>query len=152
MSKVFKTQDNKETITNILDSNLDNYQGKSEPANLEGKTVLVVDDFENTLNVIKFTLEQANFQVLTAKSGQEALKLFQQDIQPDIIISDLNMPNMNGFELIENIRKIRDIEGIPTFILTTEYLHYLLRNSSNSQAILVISLARFATNASFAFF
>ena len=72
-------------------------------------------------NAFYSTLEKADFNVITANSGQEALKLFNQNIEPDIIITDLNMPNMDGFELIQNIKNIKNVDNIPIFLLTTEF-------------------------------
>lgn len=118
---IFKSNDNKEFIKNLIIPGSGEIKQEKNYIKQTGKTVMVVDDFENTLNVIKFTLEQSGFKVITASSGQDALKLFKQKIKPNIIITDLNMPNMNGFELIENIRKNSDLDGIPVFILTTEF-------------------------------
>jgi len=118
---LFKTKDNQELIEKLLKGGSDEISEKQTFVAKDVKTILVVDDFANTLNVIKFTLEKAAFKVVTANSGQEALKLFSQGIQPDIIITDLNMPNMDGFELIKNIRQAYNVEGVPIFLLTTEF-------------------------------
>ena len=118
---IFKTKNNDELVKKILESKSENIEAKPASVKHTSKTILVVDDFANTLNVIKYTLEKSNFKVITANSGQEALKLFDNDMKPDIIITDLNMPKMDGFELIENMRKNYDVEGIPIFLLTTEF-------------------------------
>jgi two-component system chemotaxis response regulator CheY len=118
---ILKNADNDTKIAKLIHSEPGSVNGEDKDLKQKGKTVLVVDDFENTLNVIKYTLEQAGFKVLTANNGQDALKMFKQNISPDIIVTDLNMPNMNGFELIENIRTIPGTDGIPIFILTTEF-------------------------------
>lgn len=89
---------------------------------VSNKTVLVVDDFENTLDVIRYTLELAGLKVLTATSGRQALNILaKEDIKVDLLVTDLNMPQMNGFEVIEAVRKIAKYEEIPIFILTTEF-------------------------------
>ncbi|MBN2663825.1 MAG: response regulator [Bacteroidales bacterium] len=88
---------------------------------LSDKTILVIDDFENTLNIVQYSLEQAGFNVVTALSGREALRKIDAKLIPNVIITDLNMPKMDGFELIENIRKFEHLKNIPIFILTTEF-------------------------------
>lgn len=83
------------------------------------KTIVVVDDFENTLRVIQFSLRKIDCEVLTARQGKEALKYFDgRDI--DLLITDYNMPIMDGVELIEEIRKMEQYEFIPVLMLTTE--------------------------------
>ena len=83
------------------------------------KTILVVDDFENTRWVIEFTLKKAGFDVLKAENGKEALKFFDGR-KIDLVISDYNMPIMDGVELVKAVRKIAEYEFIPILMLTTE--------------------------------
>lgn len=119
---IFKTENNNDLISNLLSPKTKVVNEPRIKIIKGAKTVLVVDDFVNTLNVIKYTLEKEGFKVITASSGMDALKLFKEEnIKPDLIISDLNMPNMDGFELIKNIRKTADADGIPIFLLTTEF-------------------------------
>jgi len=83
------------------------------------KTIVIVDDFKNTLWVIEFTLSSLKVNTLKANNGQEALALF--DGRPiDLLITDYNMPVMNGLELIKAVKKIPKYEFIPIIILTTE--------------------------------
>ncbi len=83
------------------------------------KTVLVVDDFENTRFVIEFTLKNAGYEVFKANDGREALKFFDGR-NMDLVITDYNMPNMNGLELTKEIRKMPQYEFVPVLMLTTE--------------------------------
>ena len=83
------------------------------------KTILVVDDFENTRWVIEFTLQKSGFNVLKAEHGKEALKFFDGR-KIDLVITDYNMPVMDGVELVKEIRKMPDYEFIPILMLTTE--------------------------------
>ena len=83
------------------------------------KHILVVDDFENTRWVIKHNLSQLDCEVLEAVNGMEALKLFDGR-QIDLLITDLNMPQMNGIELVEEVRSLKKYEFIPIIMLTTE--------------------------------
>lgn len=66
------------------------------------KTILVVDDEQDICNMLKEYLQMENYLVYTATSGTEALKLIS--CQPDLIMLDINMPEMNGYELCERIR------------------------------------------------
>ncbi|MCO1604348.1 response regulator transcription factor [Desulfosporosinus nitroreducens] len=66
--------------------------------------ILVVEDNENLRMLMKTRLEQAGYKVLQAQNGQEALKILE-DQHVDLIISDIMMPLMDGFELIESLRE-----------------------------------------------
>lgn len=82
------------------------------------KTAFVVDDSATMLMSVKQTLEMANFKVETAKDGQEAFDRIKGGLKPDIIITDINMPNMNGIDLIRNARTM--LRFTPILALTTE--------------------------------
>jgi two-component system chemotaxis response regulator CheY len=83
------------------------------------KTVLIVDDFENTRWVIQFTLRKLDCEILQAKNGAEALNFFDGRTI-DLLITDLNMPVMNGIELVTKVRDDRRYEFMPIIMLTTE--------------------------------
>jgi len=79
--------------------------------------ILLVDDDEDVLKVYRLVLEHLDYQVTTANSGQEALNLFH--LQPslfDLVISDINMPNMDGIALVKEIVAIRP--DIPIILCT----------------------------------
>lgn len=83
------------------------------------KTILIVDDSESIREVVIFTLESAGYKVLKGCDGVDALK--HLDGQPiDLIITDLHMPNMNGIELIKEIRNKEKYKFTPILYLTTE--------------------------------
>lgn len=81
-------------------------------------TILVVDDSLTVRKVTSRLLEQEGYEVFTAKQGQEAVEIISL-IKPDIILSDLEMPKMNGFELIQNIRNNPETAHIPIIIITS---------------------------------
>ncbi|MBN1184589.1 MAG: response regulator [Bacteroidales bacterium] len=83
------------------------------------KQILVVDDFENTRWVIKHNLTKLDCEILEAANGMEALKLFDGR-QIDLLITDLNMPKLNGIELVKEVRSKKKYEFIPIIMLTTE--------------------------------
>ncbi len=83
------------------------------------KTILIVDDFKNTRFIISFILKEKGYSVLEAADGIDAIKLFDgRNI--DLVITDYNMPKMNGGRLAQEIRKLSKYEFIPILILTTE--------------------------------
>src|SRR3989338_8639255 len=66
--------------------------------------ILVVDDEASIRRIVAFRLQQNGYQILTATNGVEALEMFNQTL-PDLVIVDLMLPEMSGFELTEQIRK-----------------------------------------------
>ncbi len=84
------------------------------------KTILIVDDSATMVMSIKSTLEMNDFKVETAGDGVEALTKVKAGLKPDLIITDINMPNMGGMELIKNLRLLPGFNFIPILTLTTE--------------------------------
>jgi two-component system chemotaxis response regulator CheY len=82
------------------------------------KTIFIIDDSAVMLMSLKQTLEMAAFQVETAKDGLEAFQRLKSGLKPDLIITDINMPNMNGLEFIKNARIV--LRFTPILALTTE--------------------------------
>lgn len=83
------------------------------------KVILVADDSSTMRKFVSFSLKMQNFEVVTAEDGMDALEKMSQT-QVDLAIVDLNMPNMDGFELIENLRRSADYEELPIIILSSE--------------------------------
>ncbi len=81
------------------------------------KRVLVVDDDRDIVSFIEFNLRKANFDVLKAYNGIEALKILKKQ-KPDIILLDLRMPEMDGYEVLGAIKKDKGLSGIPVIIMT----------------------------------
>lgn len=84
-----------------------------------GKNILIVDDSESIREVVAFTLENAGHSVTKAIDGQDALTHFG-GVKFDLVITDLHMPNMDGIQLIREIRKMSDYQFVPILFLTTE--------------------------------
>ncbi|OGW05390.1 MAG: hypothetical protein A2889_05775 [Nitrospinae bacterium RIFCSPLOWO2_01_FULL_39_10] len=83
------------------------------------KNVMVVDDSFTTRKMLSFLLKGEGFNVVSAENGIDALeKLPFSNI--DIIITDLNMPQMDGLELVNSLKKNPDYKEIPVIMLTTE--------------------------------
>ncbi|MGQ0646679.1 MAG: response regulator [Gemmatimonadaceae bacterium] len=83
------------------------------------KTALVVDDSTTMREMVSFSLKEAGFHTLTAGDGQQALDVLQGK-NVDLIISDLNMPVMDGLTFIRHARSREDLKGVPILVLTTE--------------------------------
>jgi DNA-binding response OmpR family regulator len=81
----------------------------------ETQRILAVDDNAFTLRIVQHTLEQAGFQVTTAVSGKDALKLITRHGIPHLAIVDLHMPVMSGFEFCHAVREFSDM---PIIMLT----------------------------------
>ena len=84
---------------------------------MENRKVLVADDEVHIVNVVAMKLRNNGFDVITANNGEEAYKLCCEE-KPDIIITDYQMPQMTGIELIEKVRSNPDVRHIPIIMLT----------------------------------
>lgn len=84
------------------------------------KTILIVDDSATMLMSVKATLEMNGFRVETAGDGLQALTKLKAGVKPDLIITDINMPNMGGLDLIKNVRALPGFRFTPILTLTTE--------------------------------
>ena len=82
---------------------------------IETQRILAVDDNAFTLRIVQHTLEQAGFQVTTAVSGKDALKIINRHGIPHLAIVDLHMPVMSGFEFCHAVREFSDM---PIIMLT----------------------------------
>ena len=79
---------------------------------------LVVEDFETMRNIIAKVLDSLNIKITEATNGIEALKVL--DAEPvDIVLTDLVMPEMDGFELCEEIRRRPNIRHLPVIVIST---------------------------------
>jgi two-component system chemotaxis response regulator CheY len=85
------------------------------------KTVLAVDDSATMRQLVSFALRGAGFQVIEAVDGNDALTKLN-GVRIDLIITDLNMPNINGIELIRRARTLAQYKYVPIVMLTTESL------------------------------
>ncbi len=83
------------------------------------KMVLVVDDAISLRQTLSLTLQKYGYQVLQAENGLDALEKLQGNSDIQVVISDLEMPRMNGFELLSNLRKNPSLAELPVVILTS---------------------------------
>jgi two-component system chemotaxis response regulator CheY len=83
------------------------------------KLVLTVDDSKTMREMLSFTLKNANFDVLEACDGEEGLRLLDYT-RPDLVISDVNMPKLDGFSFVKALRRVPEFQHVPVLMLTTE--------------------------------
>lgn len=85
------------------------------------RKVLIVDDSVSMRQMVSYTLRQGGYEVVEAENGQDAMTKLQTDAV-DLMITDLNMPVMDGIKLIEGARKLPAMRTRPILMLTTEGL------------------------------
>ncbi len=84
-----------------------------------GKHVLIVDDSASIRQMVEVTLRSAGYDVTSAKDGQEAFELCQRG-RYDFVLTDQNMPRMDGLTLIKSLRTLPNFRTTPIVVLTTE--------------------------------
>lgn len=83
------------------------------------KKVLTVDDSRTIRNMLLVTLNNAGFETVQAEDGVEGLEVLEQS-NPDVIVTDINMPRLDGFGFIEGVRRNEKFRAVPILVLTTE--------------------------------
>ena len=84
-----------------------------------GKVIMTVDDSASVRQMVSFTLQAAGYEVITAADGRDALGKFNGR-EINMVITDLNMPNLDGIGLIRQLRAEAKYKFIPIIMLTTE--------------------------------
>ena len=90
-----------------------------EPDHKSPKVILIVDDAISLRQTLSLTLQKSGYQVIQAQNGVEALEKLQLHPEIQVVVSDLEMPRMNGFELLSNFRQYPNFAKIPVMILTS---------------------------------
>ncbi|MDD3804544.1 MAG: response regulator [bacterium] len=83
------------------------------------KTLLIVDDDIFLVDIMAFTLKQSGFEIIKAHNGQEAIDIISKE-HIDLVLTDIMMPVMDGFELAANLRKNDSTKSIPIIFLTAK--------------------------------
>jgi two-component system alkaline phosphatase synthesis response regulator PhoP len=81
--------------------------------------ILVVDDEENILELIRFNLENNGYKVLTAQNGTDALRIAKME-QPSLMLLDLMLPGMDGYDVCKEIRRDNNIAQLPIIMITAK--------------------------------
>ncbi|HNY21461.1 MAG TPA: response regulator [Treponemataceae bacterium] len=84
-----------------------------------GATILIVDDSVSIRQSVRFILEQNGYTVIEAADGLEGLKRLAEN-KVQLVISDINMPNMDGLTMVKKVRETEGIKFLPILVLTTE--------------------------------
>jgi len=83
------------------------------------KKILAVDDEKHIVRLVQVNLERHGYTVVTAFDGKEALEKVQTE-HPDLIVLDVMMPYMDGFEVLQNLKKDQSTRDIPVIMLTAK--------------------------------
>ncbi|MEW6049881.1 MAG: response regulator [Candidatus Zixiibacteriota bacterium] len=83
--------------------------------------ILIVDDSPTIVKFVSFSLKNSGFEVVTASDGMDAIEKISRLSSPvDLVITDLNMPNLDGYSLIDTLRKNETYRDTPIIILSSE--------------------------------
>ena len=104
-----------EEVNRVLTDDADSAHGAAR----ERKRVLITDDEPITRMLVKLLLEREHFEVLEATNGRDAVEIATRE-RPDLLLIDLNMPEMDGYEAIGNLRKDLGMATLPIIVLTSE--------------------------------
>ena len=105
---------------------------------MNAKTILVADDESHILHVVSLKLRNAGFRVLTARDGQEALEIAQQE-HPDLLITVYHMPQLSGLELCQRLKQDVRTSGIPAIMLTARGYHLEPQDTEQSGILRMLS-------------
>jgi len=86
---------------------------------MENKKILIADDENNIVQIIATKLRNNGFDIITADNGEDGYKLCCEE-QPDLIVTDLEMPGMTGIELAEKIHRKSEFSDVPIILLATK--------------------------------
>ncbi len=86
---------------------------------MDRKRILVVDDEIYIVHILEFTLTMEGYEVLTAADGEEALRRLEQD-RPDLVVLDIMMPKVDGYEVLRRIRADEEFRQLPVILLSAK--------------------------------
>ena len=84
-----------------------------------GQVILAVDDSASMRQMVRYTLEAAGYKVVQAADGVEALEIAKKN-PADLVLTDVNMPRMDGLQLVRELRALESYKFTPMLVLTTE--------------------------------
>lgn len=85
------------------------------------KTILVVDDFASIRDFVCQTLQRKGYETVSANNGNEAFQILTERVESiNLVLSDYNMPDCTGFELLKKIKEDPQVSKVPVIFLTTE--------------------------------
>ncbi len=92
----------------------------AEEKNNSEYTIMVVEDNEDVAYLLKFMLSREGFNVLTAEDGRQATALIVGEAPPDLVLLDIMIPYVNGFQLLEKIKNTPEWKEVPVVMLTSK--------------------------------
>lgn len=99
------------------------------------KTVLVVDDSSTVRQQVSLALKQAGFATLEAADGREAIATLEANRAIDMVVCDVNMPHVNGLEMVERVKARPEFGKLPILMLTTEGQPSLIKRAREAGAV-----------------
>jgi two-component system chemotaxis response regulator CheY len=99
------------------------------------KTILIVDDSSTVRRNVSIVLKRAGFAMAEAADGQEGLSMVDSNRNIDMVICDINMPIMNGLEMVEKIKGKPENKSLPILMLTTEGQIELIKRAKQAGAV-----------------
>jgi len=119
-TKPYVEQDFLRSIAEIFNGQSSREQPKKpQAAAIKTKTILVIDDSSALRKTLALTLEKRGYRVLQGRDGNEGLEQLRSNLQTDLVICDIEMPNVNGFEFLTMRRNESQLGNIPVVMLTS---------------------------------
>ncbi|MDM8535237.1 ATP-binding protein [Desulfobacterales bacterium HSG17] len=122
--KTGKEPDFKSEIKPIIESRIEINEpvktGKKQNISMSGKKILIVDDDMRNVFVLTSLLEEKNFEIIVGSDGKEALEQLDHNPDTSLVFMDIMMPEMDGYEATEKIRKQKRFENLPVIALTAK--------------------------------
>lgn len=120
----------------IQDSLFDTVESVLTKSRFKGeRVVMVVDDSKVVLRIVEKSLAEAGFRVITAENAKKALNLLET-IQPDLILTDIEMPDINGFEFCKTVHKNPELSMVPIIAMSTKtdrgYMKRMVQNGASA--------------------
>jgi len=99
------------------------------------KTILVVDDSDTVRQQVSMALKQAGFAIAEAADGQEGLAMIDANRSIAMVVCDVNMPRMNGLEMVESVKRKAENKSLPILMLTTEGQPSMIKRAKEAGAV-----------------
>jgi two-component system chemotaxis response regulator CheY len=99
------------------------------------KTILVVDDSSTVRQQVAFALKQAGFSIVEAADGREGISAIDSDRSIAMVVCDVNMPVLNGLEMVEQVKRKPENRALPILMLTTEGQASMMKRAREAGAV-----------------